>query len=70
MRLRLGRNGIPEKPGMREILAFFRERGVKIAVASSRRDDDSAQPSGRSISGLLNVRVVTEVYEREVRDEI
>jgi len=29
------RNGIPEKPGMREILAFFRDRGVKVAVASS-----------------------------------
>ncbi len=29
------RNGPPEKPGMREILTFFRERGVKIAVASS-----------------------------------
>lgn len=27
--------GIPEKPGMREILAFFRENRVKIAVASS-----------------------------------
>ena len=29
------RKGPPEKPGMREILAFFRERGVKMAVASS-----------------------------------
>ncbi len=28
------RKGIPEKPGMREILSFFRSRGVKIAVAS------------------------------------
>ena len=27
--------GPPDKPGVREILAFFRERGVKIAVASS-----------------------------------
>ena len=26
--------GIPERPGMREILAFFRSHGVKIAVAS------------------------------------
>ena len=29
------REKLPEKPGIREILAFFRERGVKIAVASS-----------------------------------
>ena len=29
------RDGPPEKPGMREILTFFRERGVKTAVASS-----------------------------------
>ncbi len=29
------RSGIPEKPGMREILTFFRDRGAKIAVASS-----------------------------------
>ena len=28
------RKGIPERPGMREILEFFREHGVKIAVAS------------------------------------
>ena len=29
------RQGPPEKPGMRELLAFFRERNAKIAVASS-----------------------------------
>ena len=29
------REGPPEKPGMREILSFFRDHGAKIAVASS-----------------------------------
>lgn len=29
------RAGLPEKPGMREILTFFQENGAKIAVASS-----------------------------------
>ena len=29
------RRELPEKPGMREILAFFREHGVRLAVASS-----------------------------------
>lgn len=29
------REGIPERPGVREILAFFRARGVRMAVASS-----------------------------------
>lgn len=29
------RKGPPEKPGMREILVFFRNHGVKLAVASS-----------------------------------
>ena len=29
------RQGLPEKPGMREILRFFQEQGVKMAVASS-----------------------------------
>lgn len=29
------RKGIPERPGMREILSFFRNQGTKIAVASS-----------------------------------
>lgn len=29
------RKGIPERPGMREILSFFRDQGTKIAVASS-----------------------------------
>ena len=29
------RENLPEKPGMREILAFFQGRGTKIAVASS-----------------------------------
>ena len=29
------KNGPPEKPGVREILQFFREHGVKTAVASS-----------------------------------
>ena len=29
------RQGPPEKPGMREILDFFQERGIRIAVASS-----------------------------------
>ena len=29
------RENLPEKPGMREILAFFQMRGTKIAVASS-----------------------------------
>ena len=28
-------NGVPEKPGIREILSYFREHGVKTAVASS-----------------------------------
>ncbi|MDE7242968.1 MAG: HAD family phosphatase [Oscillospiraceae bacterium] len=28
-------NGLPEKPGVRELLTFFRENGVKMAVASS-----------------------------------
>ena len=28
-------SGLPEKPGTREILTFFREKGVKMAVASS-----------------------------------
>ncbi|MGN1007462.1 MAG: HAD family hydrolase [Butyricicoccus sp.] len=28
-------NPVPKKPGLHEILAFFRENGVKIAVASS-----------------------------------
>jgi HAD superfamily hydrolase (TIGR01509 family) len=27
--------GVPEKSGMREILTFFREKGVKLALASS-----------------------------------
>ena len=29
------RENLPEKPGIREILSFFRERGVPMAVASS-----------------------------------
>ncbi len=33
------RRELPEKPGMREILALFREHGVKMAVASSSRRD-------------------------------
>lgn len=32
---RILQDGLPEKPGVREILTFFREHGVKIAVASS-----------------------------------
>ncbi|MBE6122198.1 MAG: HAD family phosphatase [Erysipelotrichaceae bacterium] len=28
-------NSVPEKPGLREILQFFRDKGYKIAVASS-----------------------------------
>ena len=31
---RILEHGPPEKPGVREILAFFRERGARIAVAS------------------------------------
>ena len=32
---RILKSGLPEKPGVREILTFFREHGVKIAAASS-----------------------------------
>lgn len=32
---RILENGPPEKPGVKEILTFFRDQGVKIAVASS-----------------------------------
>ena len=32
--------GVPEKPGVREILSYFRENGVRMAVASSSRMDN------------------------------
>lgn len=32
--------GVPEKPGVREILSYFRDNGVQMAVASSSRMDN------------------------------
>lgn len=52
------RRELPEKPGMREILAFFHERGVKLAVASS---------SGREmIEGNLRRAGVLELFDAVV----
>ncbi len=39
----LEKDSVPEKPGMREILAYFHEKGVKMAVASSSRREAIVQ---------------------------
>ncbi len=52
------RQELPEKPGLREILAFFRERGVRLAVASS---------SGREmVQGNLRKAGVLESFDAVV----
>lgn len=50
--------GVPEKPGVHEILTFFREHGIKLAIASSnshRKIEVNLQHAG--VSDLFDVIV-------------
>lgn len=57
--------GLPEKPGMREILLYFQGLGIKMAVASSsRRDGILAKLRRSGIVGFFSAIVSGEEVER------
>ena len=56
--------GVPEKPGVHEILTFFRERGIKLAVASSNsRHKIEANLQRAGINDLFDLIVSGEEVE-------